>query len=150
MTVHARQSLVCKWDDFRHFWVSMMPEASHQVSALEDIWFGRKCWFKDSKMVVKCWTLFDILMEWFQPICLLPPIKFLLKMIYGFEDDVVWRIPRWLLFSARQSLICKWDDFSYSESPCCLTHPIKLLLETLYGLEDVVWRISRCLFSSYI
>ena len=45
------------------------------------------------------------------PCCLKPSMKFLLKRIYGLEDDDVWRIPRWLL-SARQSLICKWDDFS--------------------------------------
>ena len=43
---------------------------------------------------------------------MLPSTKFLLKRIYGLEDDDGWRIPRWL-FSARQSLVCKWDDFSY-------------------------------------
>ena len=29
----------------------MLHEASHQVSAQEDIWFGR-CWVKNSKMAV--------------------------------------------------------------------------------------------------
>ena len=29
-----------------------------------------------------------------------------------FGNDDGWRIPRWL-FRARQSLVCKWDDFSY-------------------------------------
>ena len=33
----AWQSLVYKWDDVSYFWVSMLPEASHQVSAHEDI-----------------------------------------------------------------------------------------------------------------
>ena len=32
--------------------VSMLAEASRQVSAQEDIWFGRRCWLKNSKMVV--------------------------------------------------------------------------------------------------
>ena len=46
------------------------------------------------------------------PCCMKPSIKFLLKRIYGLEEDVSWRIPRWL-FSATQSLICKGDDLSY-------------------------------------
>ena len=32
--------------------VGMLPEATHQVSAQEDIWFGRRCWLKNSKMAV--------------------------------------------------------------------------------------------------
>ena len=39
--------------------------------------------------------------------------------VNGLEDDDVRRIPRWP-FSARQSFICKLDDFSISESPCCM------------------------------
>ena len=35
-----------------------------------------------------------------------------LKRIYGLEEYVAWKIQRWL-FSARQFLICKWDDFSF-------------------------------------
>ena len=50
--------------------------------------------------------------------CMKPSIKFLLKRIYGLKEDVGLRIPRWL-FSARQSLICKWDGLNISESPCC-------------------------------
>ena len=46
------------------------------------------------------------------PCCGKPSTKFLLKIIYGLEDDDGWRIPRWL-FSARQSLVCKWDDLSH-------------------------------------
>ena len=48
----ARQSLVCKWDNLSYFWVFMMQEASQRVSAQEYIWFGRKCWLKNSKMAV--------------------------------------------------------------------------------------------------
>ena len=46
----TRQSL-CKWDDLSYFWGSILPEAFHQISAQEDIWFGR-CWLKNSKMSV--------------------------------------------------------------------------------------------------
>ena len=48
----ARQSFICKWDDFSCFWVSMLHEAFHQVSAQEDIWFGRRYWLMNSKMAV--------------------------------------------------------------------------------------------------
>ena len=209
----ARQSLVCKWDDFSNFWVSMLPEAFHQVSAQEDRWLKRRCWLKNSTMAVQWMSIFDIWMEclkqfwvsillwrlpsifcsrenmglkmlfeefqdgclvhdhiWYlngrisailcnlyacclpssfcsrgymvckmlveefqdgclvlgnlsyangmilavseSPCCMKPSIKFLLKRIYGLEEDIGWRIPKWL-FSARQSLICKWDDLSY-------------------------------------
>ena len=33
------------------FWVSMLPDASHQVSALDNIWVGRCC-LKNIKMSV--------------------------------------------------------------------------------------------------
>ena len=46
------------------------------------------------------------------PCCMKPYTKLLLKRIYGVEDDVGCRIPKWL-FSAKQSLICKWDDDGY-------------------------------------
>ena len=82
------------------------------------------------------------------PYCTKLSIKFLLKRIYGLEEDVGWRIPRWL-FSARQSLICKWDDYSYFWGSCCLKPSIKFLLKRIYGLEeDVGWRIQKWLFSA--
>ena len=46
------------------------------------------------------------------PCCGKPSIKFLLKRIYSLEENVGWWIPRWLL-SAKQSLICKWDDLLF-------------------------------------
>ena len=46
----ACQSSICKWHDLSYFWVSMLPEAFHQVSAQEDIWFRKRCWLKNSKM----------------------------------------------------------------------------------------------------
>ena len=52
MAVSARQSLICKWNNYSYFWVSMLLEAFHQVSVQEDVWFQR-CWLKNSKMAVK-------------------------------------------------------------------------------------------------
>ena len=46
------------------------------------------------------------------PYCWNPSIKFLIKRIYGLEEDAVWRIRRWL-FTAGPSLMCEWDDFCY-------------------------------------
>ena len=45
------------------------------------------------------------------PCCMMHPIKFLLKDIYCLEE--MFEEFRRLLFSARQYLICKWDNFSY-------------------------------------
>ena len=56
-----------KWDDLSYLWVYMLLEAFHQVSAQEDIWFGRWCCLKNSKMAVKgIMAIFDIWMEWFK------------------------------------------------------------------------------------
>ena len=38
----------------------MLPEAFHQVSALDDIRFGRRCWLKNSKMAVEYKAIFDM------------------------------------------------------------------------------------------
>ena len=82
------------------------------------------------------------------PCCMKPSIKFLLKRKDGLEEDIGWRIPKWL-FSARQSLICKWDGLAVSESPCCMKPSIKFLLKRIDGLEeDTGWRIPKCLFSA--
>ena len=67
------------------------------------------------------------------------PIKFLLKRIYGLEDDDVWIIPRWLL-SAWPSSMCRWDDCSYSQSLCCLTHPTMFMLNRMYGMEEILFK----------
>ena len=45
-------SNICSWDDLSYFCVSMLPEASHQVSAQEDIWLEKRCWLKNSKVDV--------------------------------------------------------------------------------------------------
>ena len=46
------------------------------------------------------------------PYCCKPSMKFLFMRIYGLEEDVGWRIPRWL-FSAWPSLMCEWDNITY-------------------------------------
>ena len=71
----------------------MLREAFHQVSAKEDIWFGRKCWLMNSKMAVIVLGNLQfakgmILAISESPCCKKPPIKFLLKRIYGLEADV--------------------------------------------------------------
>ena len=64
------------------------------------------------------------------------------------EKYVGWTIQKWL-FSARQSLICKWDDYRYFLGSCCRKPSIKFLLKRIYDLqEDVGWRKTRWLFSA--
>ena len=43
---------------------------------------------------------------------------FLLKRIYGFEEEIAWRNPRWL-FNAWPSLISEWTDLRKSGCPVC-------------------------------
>ena len=38
----------------------MLLEAFHQVSAQENIGFGRRFWLKNSNMAVKCMAIFDM------------------------------------------------------------------------------------------
>ena len=45
---------------------------------------------------------------------------FPLKSTYGFEVEIAWRIPRWLL-NAWPSLISERNDMSNSGSPFCLS-----------------------------
>ena len=67
-----------------------MPEAFHQVSAQEDLFVGRRCWFENSKMSILLHC--HLMSEWDDICCfwvsMLPEsgIKFLLKIIYGLED----------------------------------------------------------------
>ena len=70
------------------------------------------------------------------PYCWKPSTKFLLKMIYGLEEDVGRRVPR-CLFSAWPSLMSEWGAFSYSESLSCRKPSIKLFLKRIYGLEEM-------------
>ena len=85
-------------------------------------------------MAIKWMAIFDIWMEWLKQFlvsfCLEDSHQFYAKRKYGLED-VVWRIPRWLL-SAWSSLISKLKDLGYSECQeginfgrCCLKKPMK-------------------------
>ena len=65
----------------------------------------KRCCLKNKKMSVNFLTIF------FESLgCMMHPIKFLLKRIFGFEE-VVWKIPT-RLFSAWPSLISEWNKWS--------------------------------------
>ena len=89
--------------------------ASHQVSAQSDLWFGRRCGFK-IKMAAHLGypdrTILAILNLY---VALMPSIKFRLNMTYGLGGDVVRRILRWPHW--RPSWILERNDFS-TESLC--------------------------------
>ena len=60
----AWSSLMCEWDDFSYFWVFILLKDFHKDSDQENIWFGRRCWLRNSKMAVKCIAIFDVWMGW--------------------------------------------------------------------------------------
>ena len=151
----ARLSLIWKWDDYSYsyFWGSCCRKVFHQVSAQDDIIMVWKKMlveeFKDGCLVLgNLWYANEMIIAISEDhVAGRFSIKFLLKSIYGLEEDVGWRIQRWL-FSAGQSLKCKWDDFSYFWAPCCRKPSTEFLLKRIYGFEDVGWRIPRWLFSA--
>ena len=70
------------------------------------------------------------------PICRKLFIKFLIKSKYGLQEDVGWRIPRWL-FSAWPSLMCEWGDISY--------FGVFILFEAFHLVsEQEIIRFGRC------
>ena len=96
-------------------------DASHQVSAQSDSWFGRRCCFEEFQdgccggHLGYCnRTILAIL-----NLCVtvMPPIKFWLNQTYHLGGDVVWRISRWQPWWPYW--ISERNDFSNSESPCC-------------------------------
>ena len=84
------------------------------------------------------------------PYCWNPSIKFLIKRIYGLEEDVGWRIRRWL-FTAWPSLMCEWDDICYFWVAIMSEAFLKFFLrKRIYSLEgDGGWRIQRWLLSTW-
>ena len=83
------------------------------------------------------------------PYCRKPSINFLIRSIYGLEEDVGWRISRWL-FSAWPSLMSEWGDFSYFWVSILPKAFQQFLIKRIYGLEEeVCWRIQRWLFSAW-
>ena len=63
------------------------------------------------------------------------PIKFLLIRTYSLEEEVVWRILRWLL-SGWPSLMSEWNDLSNNGSPFCLEDSHQFSAQEKIG----VWR----------
>ena len=122
---------------FNLYQVSMLHDASHQVSAQENIWVGRSC-LKNSKKAVYCMTIFCIWVEWKKHIWVSfwpdYPIKFLLKRINGLEE-VVWKIPR-RLFIAWPSFVSEWNERSISE--CFLAWHI---LSSFCSWGHTVWKV---------
>ena len=90
-------------------------------------------------MLSRLWYHNGMILAFCVTYLLAAPIKFLLKRIYGLEDDDVRIIPRWL-FSAWPSSMCGWVDCSYSESLCCLTHPTMFMLNRIYGMEEMLFK----------
>ena len=112
----VRLSLICKWDDFSYFWVSMLPKRLPSSFCSREYIVWKKMFveeFQDGSLVHgHCWCVNEMILASSEyPYCWKPLIKFLLKKIYGLED-VDWRIPRWL-FSAWASLMWEWVDFSF-------------------------------------
>ena len=83
------------------------------------------------------------------PYCEKPPINFLIKKIYGSEEDVGWRIPGGCIVHSH--LWCEnWLILAFSESLYCRKPPTNFLITSIYSLEeDVGWWISRWLFSAW-
>ena len=77
----------------------ILYDVSHQVSA-QRTWFERWC-VKNSKMAVQCWTLFDILMEWFQLFCVtyLPAASHQVSA----QDDISFE-RRWCLKNSKMAV----------------------------------------------
>ena len=59
-------------------------------------------------------------------------LKFLLKRIYGLEEDVGRLFQKWL-FSAWPSLMCEWDDLCYFWVAIISEAFLKFLRKRLYG-----------------
>ena len=125
---------------FKLFWVSMLPDKSHQVSACWKLLFEE---YQDVCLVlISEWNDF-IYSEY--PCCI--PISFCSREYMGWKK----------LFEKFQECRLVHDHLLYlSEmkeafmSLFGLKHPIKFLLMRKYGLEeDNVWQISRLLFSSW-
>ena len=86
----------------------ILPGISHQVSAQEDmVWKIMFEEFQDGcSMMDPLWHLNGMISAVADPLCCMKPsIMFLIKRIYGLEEDIGWRIPKWL-FSTCLSFIC--------------------------------------------
>ena len=135
----AWQSMMCKWSGFCYFGISMLPEACHQVSAQENIWFD--VGWRIPRWLFSAWQ--SLMYDWddfcycWVAIMSKAFLKFLLKRIYGLEGDGGWRIPRWLS-STWPSLMSEWGDFSYFW--------VSILQEAFHQVsaQADIWFVKRC------
>ena len=95
-------------DNFSNSESLCCSDASHQVLAQSDLWFGRRCHLKNFKMATMILAILNLC------VTVMLSIKFWLNPTYGLGGDVVWRISRW-----QPSWISEWNNFSNSESLCC-------------------------------
>ena len=145
---------MCEWGVLCYFWVSILPEAFHLVSVQEYIWFGRRCWLKNSKMVVQCMAIFDVWMGCFV-LFLSLHIAGSLPSSFSSRVYMVWK----------KMLVEEFQDgclvhghlwcvngmlLAISESPCCRKPSIKFLLKRIYGLEDVEEFQDGCLVHDHL
>ena len=102
-----RQSWISELNNFSHSESLCHSDASHQVLAQSDLWFGRRCLLKNGgHLGYPNGTILAILNLWVAP---MPSIKFRLNLTYGLGGE--W--PPWW-----QSWISEWNNFSNSESLC--------------------------------
>ena len=90
-------SCTAKWNDLNYSESLCRSDASHQVLAQSNLWFGRRCCLKNFKMAANVAildihlgyqneTILAILNLYVAP---MPPIKFWLNQTYGLGGDVV-------------------------------------------------------------
>ena len=80
------------------------------------------------------WMIWVMLAISVSPFSCKPFIKCRLKRIYGLEEEVGWRIPKWL-FGSWPSLMNEWGDLAISESPCNWS-----LQSSFWSREYMVWK----------
>ena len=118
-------------------------DASHQVSALSVLRFGRRCRLKNYKMAgdhlgYRNGTILAIMNLY---VAQVPPMKFQPNQTYGLGADVIWRISKWS--PLRPSLISE-TILAILNFLVATTPPVKFRLNLTCGLGgEIIWRISR-------
>ena len=73
-----------EWGDFSYF--SILKEVFHQFFDQENMWFGRRCWLFSAWSSLMLNGVILAILSLHNAGSLI--IKFLLKRIYGLEEDV--------------------------------------------------------------
>ena len=133
-----RLSWLSEWNYFSNSESLCHCDASHQVLAQSDLWFGRRCRLKNFKMATTAAILdirTPILSILNLCVTVMPAIKFWLNPPYGLGGDVLWRISRWQPWPP--SWLSGQNHFSNFESLChCdASHQVS-------PHWDMVWRPS--------